>query len=128
MRLELDDDLAEALRRLAQQHQSIELELAARLVDLAIRRSHYDLRLRWESLSERQQQVALLLRAGFSDRQVAAQLHITRDTVRTHLERVLLRMGVRSRVELRALMRMAEMEDESIRSDTQVTPPGASRS
>lgn len=125
MDVQLGDELAKDIRRLAQEHQSIELELAARLVDLAIQRSRLDLRLRWEALSARQQEVALLLYAGLSDRQVAVQLHITRDTVRTHIGRVLFKMGVGTRQELRNLMRAADIEYEHLQADSPPTPTHA---
>lgn len=51
-------------------------------------------------LSLRQEEIVGLILRGCSDKQIAAQLDLRVPTVRTHLSRLFLRLGVRDRVEL----------------------------
>lgn len=48
-------------------------------------------------LSMRERQVAQLVAAGRTNRQIATQLHITENTVETHLKRIFAKLGVSSR-------------------------------
>jgi len=56
----------------------------------------------WESLSEGELRVVRLVAEGRTNRETAAQLFITRDTVHTHVSHALRKLGLSSRVELAA--------------------------
>lgn len=49
------------------------------------------------TLSARERQVAALVAAGRTNRQIATQLHITENTVETHLKRIFIKLRVSSR-------------------------------
>ncbi len=51
-------------------------------------------------LSNRERQVVALVAEGLSNRQIAAQLHLTENTVKKYLFRIFEKLGVSSRVEL----------------------------
>jgi DNA-binding CsgD family transcriptional regulator len=53
-------------------------------------------------LSTREHQVACLVAAGRTNRQIAAQLHITENTVETHLRRIFTKLSVSSRAAVAA--------------------------
>ncbi|MEU0936678.1 helix-turn-helix transcriptional regulator [Embleya sp. NPDC005971] len=53
-------------------------------------------------LSERQRRIAQLVLHGWSSEEVLAELHITRNTLNDHLEKIFDKVGVRSRRELTA--------------------------
>ena len=56
----------------------------------------------WESLSEGELRVVRLVAEGRTNRDIAARLFITRDTVHTHVSHALRKLGLSSRVELAA--------------------------
>jgi FixJ family two-component response regulator len=64
-----------------------------------------DLRLRFESLTPREQQVMSLVTAGLMNKQTAAQVGLSEVTVKIHRGNVMRKMGARS---LADLVRMAE--------------------
>jgi len=51
-------------------------------------------------LSPRQAQVVKCLLSGYSDKQIAQELSLSKATVRTHMERIFGRFGVQDRTEL----------------------------
>lgn len=53
-----------------------------------------------KGLSEREQQVAELVSKGFSNREVAINLHIIEKTVKFHLTNIYKKMGMKSRAQL----------------------------
>jgi DNA-binding NarL/FixJ family response regulator len=55
------------------------------------------------SLSERERQVLALLIRGHSTRRIAESCHLTVNTVRTHVQNVLVKLGVHSKLEAVAL-------------------------
>jgi DNA-binding CsgD family transcriptional regulator len=54
----------------------------------------------WSSLSPAELEVAKLVAAGFTNRQVADQLFVSQRTIETHLNRVFAKLAIRSRREL----------------------------
>jgi DNA-binding NarL/FixJ family response regulator len=62
---------------------------------------HAELLLR--SLSERERQVLALLVRGYSNRSIAEACHLSLNTVRTHVQNVLVKLGVHSKLEAAAL-------------------------
>lgn len=56
---------------------------------------------KWETLSPRERDVAALVCMGYTNRQIGARLHISAETVKTHLRNVLIKFQMRTRSELR---------------------------
>ena len=56
-----------------------------------------------KALTARQQQIALLVCNGLSNRQLGEQLNLTEGTVKVHLHKIYRRLGVRNRAALSAL-------------------------
>lgn len=52
-----------------------------------------------ESLTEREMEVLRLLTQGQSNKEIAHQLHIVEDTVKTHIRHILAKLGVQSRTQ-----------------------------
>ncbi|MFN2145384.1 MAG: LuxR C-terminal-related transcriptional regulator [Anaerolineales bacterium] len=59
----------------------------------------------WESLSERQQQVAALVCLRYTNDQIAKKLQISPYTVKTHVSDILRKFNVRSRYQLGYMLR-----------------------
>jgi len=57
------------------------------------------IRNRLEPLLHREQQVLAGVRSGLSNRQIGEQIHICEDTVKYHLKRIFLKLGVSRRSE-----------------------------
>jgi DNA-binding NarL/FixJ family response regulator len=69
---------------------------------LPIGRDHHaELLLR--GLSERERQIVALLLRGYSNRRIAESCHLSVNTVRTHVQNVLVKLGVHSKLEAVAL-------------------------
>ncbi len=102
-RYAFDDRLLETLHSLAEQEHCSTEELAANLLEAALaRRQALDgNRQRWERLSGREQQVTALACLGCTNRQIAARLVLSPETVKSHLRSVLHKFGLRSKAELR---------------------------
>jgi DNA-binding NarL/FixJ family response regulator len=65
------------------------------------RNEHAELLLR--SLSERERQILGLLARGYSNRRIAEASYLSLNTVRTHVQNVLVKLGVHSKLEAAAL-------------------------
>jgi len=74
---------------------------AARVRVVAGRDDHAELLLR--SLSERERQILTLLARGYSNRRIAESCYLSINTVRTHVQNVLIKLGVHSKLEAVAL-------------------------
>jgi DNA-binding CsgD family transcriptional regulator len=58
----------------------------------------------WESLSPREQDVTALTCLGMTNRQIAARLFLSPDTIKTHIRNVLLKFGLKGKRELRHIL------------------------
>jgi DNA-binding NarL/FixJ family response regulator len=74
---------------------------AAHVTDRPGRDHHAELLLR--SLSERERQILHLLVRGYSNRRIAEVCFLSLNTVRTHVQNVLVKLGVHSKLEAAAL-------------------------
>jgi len=68
----------------------------------------------WESLSERQQQVAALACLGKTNAEIAKKLDISLETVKTHMKVILRKFKVRGRHQLRYILRKWDFSDFEI--------------
>ena len=65
----------------------------------------------WESLSERQQEVAALACLGYTNAEIAGKLDISLETVKTHMKVILRKFKVRGRHQLRYILRKWDFSD-----------------
>jgi DNA-binding CsgD family transcriptional regulator len=102
----LDEELVKSLQILAEQEQRTEAEVAANLITDAFSRrlAYQDLLQRWQSLSPRQQQVAMMVCRNYTTGEMAGQLVVSPHTVKTHVSKILIKFDVHSRGELRLLL------------------------
>jgi len=101
--LELDPVQAQYLSRLAEntgasRHQVAKDLLKSALVNRQVAESHLE---HWRGLTPRQQQVAALTCLNFTNRQIAARLGISPQTVKSHMRNLLHRFDLHSKEELR---------------------------
>jgi DNA-binding NarL/FixJ family response regulator len=104
-------ELAEAIRAVAAGYQVILGDpppdppdppaAAERPPDRPERDDHAELLLR--SLSERERQILTLLTRGYSNRRIAEVSVLSLNTVRTHVQNVLVKLGVHSKLEAAAV-------------------------
>jgi DNA-binding CsgD family transcriptional regulator len=59
---------------------------------------------KWQSLTPREQEVAALICLGYTSRKIAAKLHISMETVKTHAEHILMKFDLQDRNALRVLL------------------------
>ena len=59
---------------------------------------------RWRSLSPREQQVAALVCLNYTNRQIAVRLHISPETVKTHVRNLLAKFDLHAKAELSQLL------------------------
>ena len=75
---------------------------------LAAGLTHYyeseDLWRKWRSITPREQDVAALACLGFSNREIAARLHISPNTVKSRLHNVLRKFNLHNRSDLRVML------------------------
>jgi DNA-binding CsgD family transcriptional regulator len=100
---QMDQALVDSLRDLAKREQRPPEDLAQDLLSFALEeRRHADENLkRWQDLSPREQQVAALACLNYTNRQIAALLVISPETVKTHIRNILQKFDLRSKAELR---------------------------
>ena len=100
---EFDEVLLEKLRQIAVREQRSEEEVAADLLETALTLRGTDrVRLQvWESLSPREQQVTALACLGWTNRQIAARLYLSPETIKTHMRHAQRKFGVANKAELR---------------------------
>jgi len=67
--------------------------------------------LNWESLSERQQEVAALACLSYTNAEIAEKLDISLETVKTHMKQILRKFKVRGRHQLRYILRKWDFRD-----------------
>lgn len=106
MRFKLDAAYDDQLHELAEVERRPAEEVAAELLMGALdeRRQAERNLARWRALSPREQQVAALICLNYTGRQIAAQLQISPETVKTHTRNLLNKFELRTRTELRAVL------------------------
>lgn len=106
IRFEADTRLVQALQELAERDDATEEEVAADLLEYALskRQQADDNLLRWRKLSPRERDIAALTCLGCTNRQIAARLYISPETVKTHMRNLLRKFNAHSKAELRRLL------------------------
>lgn len=61
-------------------------------------------------LTPRERQVADLIAQGYTNAQIAADLSITRETVKTHVSNILSKLGLTSRLDVSSIFSAAQKE------------------
>ncbi len=99
----LEEPLHTTLISLAEQQGRSLDELAADLLAAGLARQHTATSLwqRWLSLSPREQDVSALTCLGYTNRQIAARLGISDETVKTHLQNTMVKFDLHGKSELR---------------------------
>ncbi len=83
-----------------------EEEVVISLLDQALKAKHLSSQIHrcWESLSQREKEVAALVCSGLTGRQVAARLVLSPETIKTHVRHILRKFDLNSRQDLRNLL------------------------
>jgi DNA-binding CsgD family transcriptional regulator len=105
----LNDDLVRALHELSEWEQQPEIEIAADLLRLALTRAlpERELRAHIARLTDREREVAGLLRKGLTRHQIGDQLHLAPETVKTHLRNIRRKFGLQSVAEIVEILEKA---------------------
>ncbi len=103
---EVSENLHVTLSTLASHEGRPEHELAQDLIAAGLTQyySTDELFKKWESLTPRERDVAALACLGYTNRQIAAHLSISPETVKTHLKNLLSKFQLHSRAELRLML------------------------
>ncbi len=98
-----EEPLQTSILRLAEELGRAPNELAAELMaaGLANQRATDSLQLCWRSLSPREQDVSALACLGYTNRQMAARLGISEETVKTHLHNAMVKFRLHGKADLR---------------------------
>jgi DNA-binding NarL/FixJ family response regulator len=134
-RAEMADDRKAAgdrLRRLGAEATAMDVALLARVAEQELRglgvrtwrrgATSQDSDGALAALSEREREIAELVRAGASNPEIAAQLFLSRKTVERHVSNVLGKLGARNRAELAALLPAAD--SGALGADSSPNPGG----
>jgi DNA-binding CsgD family transcriptional regulator len=103
---ELDARLQTALDEVARNEQRQVGELVQEIVagGLALHVSQQEAGRHWQTLTPREQEVTALICLGCTNRQAAAQLGVSPETIKVHIENAMDKFGVHGRGELRKLL------------------------
>ncbi len=101
-----DPSVIAEVRELADHQGCAEEEVIVELLRQALgeRRRHDRTYHSWESLSQREKQVAALVCSGLTGRQIAARLVLSPETIKTHVRHILVKFGLNSRQDFRNLL------------------------
>jgi len=102
----LDETSHVALANIADQEKRPEEEIHAELLSAALtqRDSYINSWRRWEFLSPREKDVTALTCLGYTNRQIAAKLNLSPDTVKGYVRQVLMKFHLHSKDGLRMLL------------------------
>ena len=91
------------ISELAVQEQRSESEIHAGLLAAAIaqRNASQETWCRWQSLSNREQEVTALTCLGYTNHQIAAKLGVSHTTIKTHIRNILTKFQLHGKGELR---------------------------
>ncbi len=101
-----NQDLIANIEELAERENCSPEEIATRLLSEALqaRSARDEILLCWQTLSFREQEITALTCLNLTNRQIAARLNISPETVKTHLRNILYKFGITTKQELRRLL------------------------
>ncbi len=104
--LALDTKLLTILHKTAEQQNRSEEEVLADWLDSGVKHSskNWDAEERWNSLTRREKEVLALVCLDNRNHEIAKELGISVPTVKTHLQNIFDKFGLRSKQELRQLL------------------------
>jgi len=112
------DDFLHAIRSVAQGANilppPLTVSLFSQIADLAVRRGEGQA-LQAVRLTKREREVVDLITAGMSNKEIAHQLHLSTDTIRSHVHNVLEKLALRSRLQVAAYMHAQRPSSRSSR-------------
>jgi DNA-binding CsgD family transcriptional regulator len=102
----LDGALLQSLQTLADEERRPGDEIAADIIASAVsfQDTSQELWQRWSRLSPREQQVAMMICHNYTTSEMAAQLMMSTNTLKSHIRKVLRKFDVHGRVELRDIL------------------------
>lgn len=102
----LDVDTLRSLQSIARHEQRTAEEIAGQILSDALldHEAQSVYWVLWQSLTRREQEIAALVCLNYTTRQIASRLHISPETVKTHVEHILTKFGVGDRNALRQLL------------------------
>lgn len=102
----LEGELLQSLEQLAQYRGTTPRKVAADLLarELQMVEVEHETWEKWQSLTEREQQVATLICLQYRTQQIATRLQIAPETVRSHVHNILHKMELPNRIALRQLL------------------------
>ena len=108
-----DEELIAVIKDVAKQQKRAEAEIIADFTKVGLNQflTQKELQDRWESLSQREQQVAALICLGYRNYEIAQTLVIAPETVKTHLQRIFNKFHLRSSKELRLALKDWDFRD-----------------
>jgi DNA-binding NarL/FixJ family response regulator len=95
------EDLIAAVHTIADGDALLSPSVTRRVIDRMARQPVPDLagQARLAGLTQREREVLALIARGLSNREIAAKLFIEESTIRTHVKRILLKLGLRDRIQ-----------------------------
>jgi len=111
--LALEENLRTALVQRADQQQRPEQEVQAEEVAAGLEHLQTSdwLKQCWVSLSPREQEVAALTCLRFTNRQMAGRMHVSMETIKTQMSKVLDKFDLHSKMELRQALTNWDFRD-----------------
>jgi len=108
-----DEELIAVIKDVAKRQKRAEEEVIADFTKVGLNQflTQNELQERWNSLSQREQQVVALICLGYRNYEIAQTLVIAPETVKTHLQRIFNKFHLRSSKELRLALRDWDFRD-----------------
>jgi DNA-binding CsgD family transcriptional regulator len=102
----LDVHTVRSIKIIAEREQRSPGEVASQILDDALRNhlAQEENWQRWRQLTQREQEITALVCLNYTTRQIASRLQISPTTVKSHVERILLKYNVAQRNDLRMLL------------------------
>jgi DNA-binding CsgD family transcriptional regulator len=101
--VDLSPEASQCLQSLAEREGLSPEEVAWRLIEDALDQCETadTAQGRWNLLTRREQQIAVLVCRGYSNQQIAAELFISPETVKNHQRHILMKLGLNRKAALR---------------------------